>query len=84
MSAQDAGLSFADVVAVCAANHEFVASFDRLCGCNLSGRGTPLDLAIDRATGREEQDAAMFIEFVHEVVWLRLPLSAFVPGEGGP
>lgn len=66
-------MTFPDCIIECAKNTEFVREFDRLMGCNLSMRGTPLDLAIDKATGRMERDIGVFCAFVYECVWTRLP-----------
>ncbi|WP_295442574.1 hypothetical protein [uncultured Thiodictyon sp.] len=53
-----------------AVNHpELVAQFDRLAGCNLSRRGTDLDLMIDDATGRSDADVDRFIAFVEEFIY---------------
>lgn len=60
----------------CAKEPEFVRQFDRLMGCNLSMRGKPIELAIDRATGRMESDLATFCAFVYECVWTRLEPEA--------
>jgi hypothetical protein len=54
---------------------ELVKSFDRLYGFNLSRRGAPLDLAIDKATGFEEAGMIEFMNFVWEFVFLRVPLD---------
>ncbi|HHX4059581.1 TPA: hypothetical protein ACU967_006141 [Burkholderia contaminans] len=57
---------------------ELVAEFDRLSGCNLSavGKGSPLQRAIDSATGRFDGDIRRFAEFVHDAVYSRLPSAA--------
>ena len=79
-------LTFSEVVRYCAANKEFVANTDRLLGTNLSLRGAPLEQEIDISTGRIDHDCRVFIEMVHDIVWLRLPLvrsadaSALVSG----
>jgi len=54
------------------ANKDLVTEFDRLKGTNLSLRGTNLDIQIDLACGRLEQDVAEFVKFVKECVWDRL------------
>jgi hypothetical protein len=68
-----ARVTFADCVLACLNNRELLASLDRLRGTNLSRRGSPIELAIDEATGRAEADVAVFLEFVKDVVWDRLP-----------
>jgi len=67
---------FRTIVMACAADDDFVANFDRLTKSNLRGRGSGLDLAIDDATGRLKADAALFVAFVFNVVWSRLPTGA--------
>lgn len=69
-------MSFRECVMACAANSEFVAGFDKLTHSNLSFRGSGLDLAIDKATGRLDIEAQRFIEFVYECVWTRCPRSS--------
>ncbi len=64
--------AFGACVMLCADDAEFVAAFDRLTKSNLQGRGSPLDLAIDDATGRPSEDAKLFVAFVYDVVWSRL------------
>jgi len=64
--------AFKACVMLCAADVEFVAAFDRLTKSNLQGRGSPVDLAIDDATGRLPEDAKLFVAFVFDVVWSRL------------
>lgn len=67
------GLTFAQVLDVCARNADFVAEFDRLRGTNLSRKGSRLALAIDDATGRMVAEVPDFVAFVWDTVWLRLP-----------
>lgn len=61
----------------CARDRELVANFDRLCGTNLSFRGTAIELAIDKVTGRQDSELERFVHFVIECVWLRLPEECF-------
>jgi hypothetical protein len=68
--------AFTACVAMCFDDRDLVAAFDRLRGCNLLGRGTPLDLMIDEATGRTDRDLRLFVEFVHDVVWSRMSAEA--------
>lgn len=58
-----------EVLMHCAGDRELVAEFDRLTSSNLSGAGTPIDLAIDKATGRVNADALLFMEFIEEVIF---------------
>jgi hypothetical protein len=55
-----------------AANKELVAQFDRLTGSNLSMRGAPIELEIDRTTGRQREELRRFAEFVRDAVYLPL------------
>ncbi len=65
-------LTFDQCVIECIRNRELVAEFDRLQGTNLSLRGNWLDLQIDLACGRLEDDVQLFVYFVEDVVWNRL------------
>ena len=51
---------------------ELVFEFDRLQGSNLSRKGSALDLMVDDATGRIDDDLAAFVDFVHKAVYQRL------------
>lgn len=53
-------------------NKELVKEFDRLRGTNLSQIGSPIDLIIDKSTGRLEHDFNLFVEFVRECIYERL------------
>ncbi len=53
-------------------NKELIAQFDRLHGANLSFEGTPLDLMIDEASGRQVDDIKKFIEFVETCIYIPL------------
>ncbi len=66
-------MTFEGCVAVAAANKELVAEFDRLNGSNLSRKGLAIELAVDDATGRTEDDVRKFIDFVWECIYTRLP-----------
>lgn len=59
----------------CLDTPELVREFDRLCGTHLSTltSRSPLDAAIDEATGRDMAALEQFAAFVHEFIWLRLP-----------
>jgi hypothetical protein len=71
-------ISFLQRIEASAANSELVREFDRLRGTNL--RGSPVDLAVDKATGRLASDLQSFIEFVLDCVFLRVSLrQAEVP-----
>lgn len=68
-------MNFKECLLECSKNKSLIAEFDRLNGTNLSLKGSQLELMIDRATGRIDEDLHKFVEFVHEVVWLRLGKS---------
>jgi hypothetical protein len=65
-------MTFENCLREAISNKELVAEFDRLKGTNLSLRGTNLDIHIDLACGRLEQDLAEFVKFVKECVWDRI------------
>jgi hypothetical protein len=52
-----------------AATPGMLVEYDRLNGTNLARRGTPLDLAIDQATGRMEAEIEGFVEFVRTYIY---------------
>jgi len=49
-----------------------VAEYDRVRGTNLSLRGSALELAVDKASGRLDEEVAGFVEFVREWVYERI------------
>lgn len=53
---------------------DLLVEFDRLRGTNLCCRGTPLELQIDRASGRPKHDADLFVEFLKEIIIGRVQL----------
>lgn len=65
------GLTFAECLYHCIAKPELVAKYDALRCTNLSRKGSPIDLAIDRAVGRADAEIEGFIEFCWEYVFLR-------------
>lgn len=65
-------VDFLKVLMECVINNELIAEFDRLKGYNLSMSGTPIELMIDKATGREQEAVESFIDFVYEDIYLRL------------
>jgi len=75
---------FKALVLYCARNQELVAEFNRLFECNLGvDKRSPLEAMIDAATGHEpdEKDMKLFVGFVWECVWCRLPPECFVTEE---
>lgn len=63
-------MSFEQCIAICAANRETIAEYDRLHKKNLSMAGTPLDLSINEATGQLADDVADFVAWVAQRIWL--------------
>lgn len=68
-----ARVTFADCIRACLDSPELLEHLDRLRGTNLSRRGSPLELAVDDATGRTGADLAVFLDFVKDCIWDRLP-----------
>lgn len=66
------GLSFIQCLFVAFENPEIIKEFDRLKRTNLTGKGTPLELAIDEASGKLEHDIILFAEFIWESVFIRI------------
>lgn len=67
---------FMAVLQEVAAMPDYLTSFDRLTGANLSRRGAPIELAIDEASGRLDAELRQFAGFVHDIVWLRWPADS--------
>ena len=59
--------SFHLMLCAAAANRELVAEFDRLTGSNLLRRGSLIELAVDDATGRSNDEVAAFVGFVLDI-----------------
>jgi hypothetical protein len=55
-----------------AGQKELIEQFDRLTGYNLSLKGSPIVIQIDKATGFQEQGMKEFIQFVYNFVYLPL------------
>ena len=70
-------LNFRDVVLMCFANREFMEQYRRLSGSRLGlDERTPIEKMVDSAVGYDgiaEDDAFSFFEFIHDVVWSRVP-----------
>lgn len=49
-------MSFEQCALYCAGNMELVKEFNRLSGCHLGERRTPIDIAIDGACGYDPDD----------------------------
>ena len=63
---------FHEVLMEAAGNKELVKEFDRLNGTNLSLKGTPIEIEIDKATGKLDDDMIKFINFVYEYIYFPL------------
>jgi len=75
--------TFTDCVLYCFENRELVEQFNRLFGCTL-GVGIPrssIEAMVDRACGHNpamrEDEAQLFIHFVYDSIWSRLPDECF-------
>jgi hypothetical protein len=69
------GLSYMQCLEAAIETPELIREFDRLNGTNLLQRGSGLELAIDKATGRLDHDMKLFCEFVWDDIFLRTPLA---------
>ena len=67
------GGTFQECLMICAQDKELLGQIDRLKGTNLLRKGSPIDLAIDDATGRTTSDVEFFVNFCWEYIFLRLP-----------
>ena len=65
-------MDFYECLMYCAGNEEFVREFDRLHKTNLMFSGSPIEIMIDKASGRQTQDIELFINVVYDVIWTRL------------
>jgi len=65
-------MTFEDCLTKCVGNKELVQQFDRLTGSNLCHQGVPVDLAVDKATGRIDSEFMNFVDFVFEFVYMPL------------
>jgi len=54
---------------------KLLESFDRLTGNSLShlGSRSVIERMVDKATGFQDEQFRMFIEFIHDCLYLRLP-----------
>jgi len=67
-TAQDA-FSFMRVLHRCAQDRGLLTEYDRLYGTNLLLQGAPLDLMIDKSTGRPTEEFRGFADFVRKTIW---------------
>lgn len=65
-------MTFYDCLMECAGNKELVKEFDRLNNSNLSLKGSPINIMVDEATGKQKEDLRMFVDFCYEFIWLPL------------
>lgn len=76
-------MTFPEVLMFAAADADFVREVDRLRGTSLATRGrSPMNDAIDDATGKSADDARVFAETVYDLIWCRCPGLAPTPPEG--
>lgn len=52
----------------CATNRELVEQYDRLSGTSLAKRRAPIEIAIDDATGHQEQQWCRFFDWCMETI----------------
>lgn len=70
------GMSFMECLGHCISEPELIENYDKLRGANLGRKGSPIDLAVDLATGRIEAEIEGFIEFCWEYIFLRFGESS--------
>lgn len=64
------GIAFSSALIECCRNREFLQEYDRLHGTNLSFRGSAIEIAIDLAACRQQQELRKFAVFVWNTVFL--------------
>lgn len=64
--------AMASVLRTALACPELVAQFDRLAGTDVAAQASPLNRAIDVASGRAEADLQRFLAFAKDALWDRL------------
>jgi|SRR6185312_237051 len=64
--------AMASVLRTALACPALVAEFDRLAGTDVAARATPMNRAIDVASGRAEADLQRFLAFAKDAIWDRL------------
>ena len=79
----DDRITFTRCVVEALLDEEMVESFDQLRGTNLALRGSPLERLIDLEAGRFEAELGLFVAFVRDCVWDRLPPEARACREPG-
>lgn len=76
------GLSFLQCAEATLETPELLTQIDRLYGTNLKGKGAPIELAIDNATGRMKHDMEKFCRFVWNYIFTRVPMVETVLTDG--
>lgn len=61
-------MTFEECVEACLDNEEFMREYNRLNGITFQRGG--LEAAIDKATGKFEDDAKQLFEFIRDYTWL--------------
>jgi hypothetical protein len=69
------GITFIECLEMCIDNRSLLKQFDRLNGTNLSLKGLPIEIEIDKASGRLDDDFLKFVEFVWEYIFTRVPVA---------
>lgn len=69
------GLSFMACVEACTESLELVAQVDRLYKTNILRKGAPINLMVDDATGKADDDKQTFLRFVWNCIFIRVPLQ---------
>ena len=69
------GLSFMACLDAASSTPELTREFDRLYGTTLVSRRAPIEVMVDKATGKQDADVQTFMRFVWNCVFIRVPLS---------
>lgn len=67
-------MTFYDCAIQCAGNKDLVKEFNRLTGLHMGESRTPIQCAIDKSCGYDQDKEAFhaFLDFVYECIWLPL------------
>lgn len=71
MAIRTDGLTFMQCLEEAAGCIELVEQVDRLYGTNILRRGAPINLMIDKAVGKTDDDMQTFLRFVWNCVFAR-------------
>lgn len=69
------GISFLACVNEACQCRELLANVDRLYGTNLMRRGAPINLIVDDAIGKTDDDMKTFLRFVWNCIFIRVPFG---------